>query len=95
MLGKRPEQRGLLEAGHLYLNHVGRDSFYGFLGSMRGQLFRDEEFAELYYPDNGRDSVAPSLLALRHHKLTSETEAMWPCGRPFPPTAASPLSHLR
>ncbi len=63
MLGKRSGQRGLLEADHLYTEHVGRESFYGFLASMRGRLFRDEEFAELYCPDNGRDSVPPSLLA--------------------------------
>ena len=30
---------------------------------MRGQLFRDQEFAELYCPDEGRDSVPPSLVA--------------------------------
>ncbi len=54
MLGVRSAQRGLLEADHLYLDYVGRESFYGFLASMRGQLFQDEEFAELYCPDNGR-----------------------------------------
>jgi len=42
MLGKRSDQRGYLEADYLYLDHVGRQSFYGFLASMRGQLFRDE-----------------------------------------------------
>ncbi len=52
MLGVRSGQRGLLEADHLYLDYVGRDSFDGFLASMRRQLFRDEEFAELYCPDN-------------------------------------------
>ena len=39
MLGVRPAQRGLLEADHLYLDYVGRGSFYGFLASLRGQLF--------------------------------------------------------
>lgn len=48
MLGIRSLQRGLLEADHLYVDHVGQHSFYGFLASMRGQLFKDEEFAELY-----------------------------------------------
>ena len=62
MLGKRSQQLGLLEADDLYLDYVGRGSFYGFLASLRGQLFRDEEFAELYCPDNGRDSVPPSLV---------------------------------
>ena len=47
----------------MYLDYVGRGSFYGFLASMRGQLFRDEDFADLYCPDNGRDSVPPSLVA--------------------------------
>ena len=30
---------------------------------MRGQLFRDADFAGFYCADNGRDSVPPSLLA--------------------------------
>ena len=79
MLGLRSDQRGLFEADHLYLNHVGRHSFYGFLASTRGQLFQDEEFAELYCPDNGRDSVPPSLLAtvllLQTHDKVSDDEA--------------------
>jgi len=79
MLGKRSEQRGFLEADHLYLEHVGRQSFYGFLASQRGQLFRDEEFAKLYCPNNGRDSVPPSLLAtallLQAHDKVSDEEA--------------------
>ena len=61
MLGVRSAQYGLLEADHLYLDHVGHDSFYGFLASMRGRIFKDEEFAELYCLNNGRDSVPPSL----------------------------------
>ena len=79
MLGVRPAQRGLLEADHLYLDYVGRGSFYGFLASLRGQLFRDEDFAELYCPDNGRDSVPPSLVAtallLQTYDKVSDLEA--------------------
>jgi hypothetical protein len=79
MLGVRSAQRGLLEADHLYLDYVGRGSFYGFLASMRGQLFRDEEFSELYCPDNGRDSVPPSLVAtallLQAYDKVSDAEA--------------------
>lgn len=63
MLGKRSAQRGLFEADHLYMDYVGRDSFYGLLASQRGQLFHDEDFAELYCPNNGRNSVPPSLVA--------------------------------
>ena len=68
-----------MEADHLYVNHVGRESFYGLLASMRGQLFRDEEFAKLYCPDNGRDSVPPSLVAtvllLQAYDKVSDAEA--------------------
>jgi transposase len=64
MLGKRSAQRGLFEADHLYLDHVGRDTFYGFLAAQRGTLFRDDDFAHLYCPNNGRNSVPPSLLAM-------------------------------
>ena len=79
MLGERSDQRGLWEADQLYLDLVGRDTFYGLLASLRGQLFRDADFAELYCPDNGRASVEPSLLAtallLQAHDKVSDAEA--------------------
>ena len=73
------EQRGLWEADRLYLDHVGKDTFYGLLALLRGQLFRDSDFAEFYCADNGRDSVPPSLLAtallLQTHDKVSDAEA--------------------
>ena len=79
MLGERSDQRGLWEADRLYLDHVGKDTFYGLLASLRGQLFRDADFAEFYCADNGRDSVPPSLLAtallLQAHDKVSDAEA--------------------
>ena len=79
MLGKRSDQWGLFEADNLYLDFVGRQSFYGFLASQRGQLFRDEEFVSLYCANNGRNSVPPSLLAnallLQTHDRISDEEA--------------------
>src|ERR671934_2753958 len=63
MLGKRGPQRGLFEADTLYGEFVGRATFYGFLASQRGELFRDEDFAGLYAAGTGRPSVPPSLLA--------------------------------
>ena len=79
MLGERSDQRGLWEADRLYLDHVGKDTFYGLLASLRGRLFRDADFAEFYCPDNGRDSVPPSLLAtallLQSHDKVSDAEA--------------------
>ena len=42
-------------------------------------MFRDEEFAMLYCPDNGRDSAPPSLpstaLLLQAHDTLSDEEA--------------------
>lgn len=38
MVGVRSTQHGLFEADHVYLDFVGRDSFYGFLAAMRGGL---------------------------------------------------------
>jgi hypothetical protein len=79
MLGARGPQRGLFEADTLYLEYVGRDSFYAFLARQRGQLFRDEDFAGLYHQRWGRPSVAPSLLAtalvLQWHDRVSDDEA--------------------
>ena len=79
MLGERSDQRGLWEADRLYLDHVGRDTFYGLLASLRGRLFRDSDFAGFYCADNGRDSVPPSLLAtallLQTHDKVSDAEA--------------------
>ena len=79
MLGERSDQRGLWEADRLYLDQVGKDTFYGLLASMRGRLFRDADFAGFYCADNGRDSVPPSLLAtvllLQSHDKVSDAEA--------------------
>ncbi len=76
MLGK---QSGLDGGDHPYLNHVGRDSFYGFLALHRTELFQDEDFGGLYCSDNGRPSVPPSLLAmallLQVHDGVSDEEA--------------------
>ena len=79
MLGKRSDQRGLFEAVHLYLDLAGRDSFYGRLAGLRGQMFRDEDFASLYCRDHGRSGVPPRLLAtallLQAHDMASDAEA--------------------
>ena len=77
MLTQRPSQLGLYQADLEYLDRVGRDSFYGRLAQARSRLFRDDDFASLYCPDNGRPSVPPSLMALclvlkAHDKVSDE-----------------------
>ncbi len=75
MLGKC----SVVGGDHPYLDHVGRDSFYGFLALHRGELFHDGDFADLYCSDNGRPSVPPSLLAtallLQTYEGVSDEEA--------------------
>lgn len=79
MLGQRSRQKSLFEADTQYVDFVGRGSFYAFLASQRGQLFRDADFAGLYSAKMGRPSVAPSLLAtalvLQWHDRVSDEEA--------------------
>jgi hypothetical protein len=76
MLGKHSDPDG---GDHAHLDHVGRDSFYGFLALHREELFSDEDFADLYCPGNGRPSVPPSLmgtaLLLQTYEGVSDEEA--------------------
>ena len=79
MMGERSAQGSLLGADVQHLELVGRDSFYGFVSQHGRELFSDDDFASLYCPDNGRPSVAPSLLAvallLQTHDRVSDQEA--------------------
>ena len=56
--------------------HVGKDTFYGLLASLRGQLFRDADFAEFYCADDRRDSVPPSLRLARESGYLKK-RGMW------------------
>jgi hypothetical protein len=80
MMGKRSAQDKLFAADHVYLDFVGRDTLYGYLAQNREQMFRDEDFAALYCPDNGRQSVPPSVavsvLFLRAYEGVSFAEAV-------------------
>jgi hypothetical protein len=64
MLGRHSPQGELFRPDNIYVDHVGRDSFYGFLAASRQQLFRDEDYAGLYRKDWGRPSVPPSQLCV-------------------------------
>ena len=75
MLGERTEQRGLWEADRMYLDYVGKDTFYGLLASLRGRLVCDADFAELYCLDNGRTSLLATALPLQTYDKVSDAEA--------------------
>jgi transposase len=59
---------------------VGPGSFFGQVAQSRSRLFRDDDFAALYCPDNGRPAVPPSRLAvallLQAHDKVSDAEAI-------------------
>ena len=64
MLGRRSPQASLFDGDQIYLDHVGRNTFYAFLARERHRLFRDEDFAGLYHQSWGRPSVPPSTLCV-------------------------------
>ena len=79
MLGRRNPQRSLFEAD-VWPHRVARDSLYGRMGAVRGVLFKDDDLAEMYCPDNGRRSLPPSLLCgvllLQFHDGVGDEEAI-------------------
>ena len=79
MLGKRSPQDSLFGCDQSFRDLVGAESFYVYLAEHRHELFRDEDFASLYCLDNGRPSIAPSVLAvallLQWYDSVSDEEA--------------------
>src|SRR5262245_4177984 len=63
MLGRSSPQGELFRADNLYLQHVGKDSIYGFLAQARHSVFRDSDFAGLF-GKVGRPSVPPAQLCV-------------------------------
>jgi transposase len=83
MLGQESAQIGFFHLemlGSLLDPIVPAGSFYARFARERGELFKDEDFAELYCLDNGRPSVPPSqlaaLLLLQAHDGVSDREAI-------------------
>lgn len=79
MLGRRSAQYSLFEP-LMWPHRVSEDSFYSRMGQVIDILFRDEELAEMYCPDNGRPSLPPSLMSgvllLQFHDNASDDEAV-------------------
>jgi len=80
MLSQRSSQLSMYQADVEYLDRVGPQSFFGQVAQSRSRLFRDDDFAALYCPDNGRPAVPPSRLAvallLQAHDKVSDAEAI-------------------
>jgi transposase len=79
MIGSREPQRTLFSAQNLP-HQVSPDSFYGRMGAVSSRLFSDDDLKEMYCPDNGRPSLAPSLmcgvLLLQFYDDVSDSEAV-------------------
>jgi transposase len=79
MLGRRKAQGNLFEA-EVWPHTVAPDSIYGRMASVRDVLFKDDDLAKMYCPDNGRPSLAPSLLSgvllLQFHDDVGDEEAV-------------------
>lgn len=73
-------QRDLFSADNLYLDQIGRHTFYAFLALEGDRLFPDEAFAQWFCPDNGRPCTSPCLLTkvllLQMHDRCSDEEAV-------------------
>src|SRR5215468_94992 len=63
MQGKERADRELLDAQALVGHLVSAGSMYGFLAARRGELFTDEDFADLFPSGRGRPSVPASVMA--------------------------------
>jgi hypothetical protein len=64
VLGRRDPQATIFDGDQVYLEHVGRKTFYAYLAHERHELFKDEDFAGLYHERWGRPSVPPSSLCV-------------------------------
>ena len=63
MQGVERADRQLLDAGALVGHLVPEGSMFAFLAEHRGQLFPDEEFADLFPSGRGRPSMPASVAA--------------------------------
>ena len=62
MMGELSSQGGLFSGDLLHMDHVGRNTFYEWLGTEGSRVFPDEAFRDFYVLDNGRKSVPPSQM---------------------------------
>ncbi len=63
MQGKERDDRQLMDAGALVGHLVPAGSMFAFLAAHRQELFRDEDFTDLFPSGKGRPSVPASMMA--------------------------------
>lgn len=80
MMGEIDAQGNLFTGDQVHLDHVGRDTFYGWLAQEGPRVFPDSDFKKLYVLDNGRKSIPPSqlmrMVLLQWYEGTSDKETV-------------------
>lgn len=86
MQGKSTPDRQLLDAAAFCRGLVENDSVAAFLADHRDELFKDEDFADLFPSGRGRPSVAASVICtvmvLQALEGLSDRDAIRNLGRP-------------
>ena len=99
MQGKERVDRQLLDAGALVGHLVPAGSMFGFLAAHRGELFGDEDFADLFPSGKGRPSVPASVMAsvmvlqVLHDYSDSEAAEAARCDLRWKAACGFPLDH--
>jgi hypothetical protein len=79
MIGRRSPQRSFFDAQSLP-HRVPADSFYGRMGAVNKDLFKDDDFGEMYCLENGRPCLPPSMMngitLLQFYDDVSDAEAV-------------------
>ena len=99
MQGIERADRQLLDAGALVGHLVPAGSMFAFLAAHRGELFADEDFADLFPSGRGRPSVPASVMAsvmvlqVLHDYSDSEAAEAARCDLRWKAACGFPLDH--
>src|ERR1017187_4641339 len=99
MQGRERADRQLLDAGALVGHLVPAGSMFAFLAGHRGELFTDEDFADLFPSGKGRPSVPASVMAsvlvlqVLHDYSDSEAAEAARCDLRWKAACGFPLDH--
>ena len=99
MQGRERADRQLLDAGALVGHLVPAGSMFAFLAAHRGELFGDEDFADLFPSGRGRPSVPASVMAsvmvlqVLHDCSDSEAAEAARCDLRWKAACGFPLDH--
>ena len=80
MLGREMQQVSFFDPSFVCAHLIDKKSFYAKMREHADSIISDNDFADIYSPDNGRPSVPPARLAkvliLQHHDNVSDRQAL-------------------